>query len=113
MGFYNENEFGGLRMKNKFFVTSYGRMMNFEYIYGMIVSNLKQLADSRGWMDVKYPIRFEIEEEHKEITKKGWFGKERKVTKTRYFLFFVFDKELDEKDLMFWRGFALGNWRNY
>lgn len=100
-------------MKNKFYVTSYSYMTNFEYIFRMISSNLRQLAENRGWKDIKYPTRFEIEEAYAEITVKGWFGKEKKVRKKRYFLFFIFENQLDEKDLMFWRGFALGNWKNY
>ena len=89
-------------------------MINFEYIFGRISSNLRQLAENRGWKDIKYPISFSVERETEDVTEKRWFSKERTVVKTkRYLLFFIFENELDEKDLMFWKGFVLGNWKNY
>ena len=101
-------------MKNRFYVTSYSYMINFEYIFGMILSNLSQLKQNRGWENIKTPTSFVVEREVEEVIEKRWFSKEKTVTQTkRYLLFFIFENELDEKDLMFWRGFVLGNWKNY
>lgn len=100
-------------MKNRFYVTSYPYAQNFEYIFGMILSNLRKLSENRGWTDIKYPTSFQIKEEIKEVMERGFFSREKKVVKTKYLLFFIFEEELNEKDLMFWRGFVLGDWRNY